>query len=61
MLYGGMAKKRSRPTLPATAGEPPGYNEVLSGISELLGRARHSTSQAINSILTKNAAGGPRL
>ena len=47
-----MAKKRSRPTLPATAGEPPGYNEVLSGISELLGRARHSTSQAINSILT---------
>src|SRR5208337_549832 len=31
---------------------PPGYDEVLAGISELLSRARHSTAQAINSILT---------
>ena len=47
-----MAKKRSRPALPSAAEYPPGYDKVLAGISELLDRARHSTAQAINSILT---------
>jgi len=47
-----MAKKRSTPALPSAAEYPPGYDEVLAGISELLSRARHSTAQAINSILT---------
>ncbi len=47
-----MAKKRSRSALPAAAEDPPGYGKVLASISELLIRARHSTAQAINSILT---------
>ena len=47
-----MAKKRSRPALPASAESPPGYDDVLAGISALLDRARHSTAQAINFILT---------
>ena len=48
-----MAKKRSTPALPSAAEFlPPGYDEVLAGISELLSRARHSTAQAINSIRT---------
>ena len=47
-----MAKKRSTPALPSADEYPPGYDEVLAGISELLSRARHSTAQAINSILT---------
>lgn len=46
-----MAKKRSNPALP-TAVPPPGYDEVVSGISELLNRARHSAAQTINVILT---------
>ena len=48
----GMAKKRSGTALPPAAERPPGYDEVLAGISELLNRARHSTAQAINAILT---------
>jgi DUF1016 N-terminal domain len=52
VLYESMAKKRSRPTLPSAAADPPGYDKVLAGISELLGQARHSTAQAINSIPT---------
>jgi predicted nuclease of restriction endonuclease-like (RecB) superfamily len=52
LLYAGMAKKRSRPTLQATTDDLPGYGTVLASISELLARARHSTAQAINSILT---------
>jgi len=48
----GMAKKRSSTALPHDAEHPIGYDEVLAGISELLNRARHSTAQAINSILT---------
>src|SRR5438105_8641323 len=47
-----MAKKRSRPALPAAVEDPPGYDKVLAGISELLARARRSTAQAINSVLT---------
>ena len=47
-----MAKKRSKPALPTAADPPPGYDEVLSGISELLNRARHTTAQTINAILT---------
>ena len=34
-----MAKKRSKPALPPAAEYPPGYGEVLTGISELLDRA----------------------
>jgi predicted nuclease of restriction endonuclease-like (RecB) superfamily len=52
MLYGNMAKERSRPALPAATDAPPGYDAVLAGISELLGRARSSTARAINSVLT---------
>ncbi len=48
----GMAKKRSGTVLLPAAERPPGYDEVLAGISELLNRARHSTAQAINAILT---------
>ena len=48
----GMAKKRSRPAVSPVADRPPGYDEVLAGISELLHRARHTTAQTINAILT---------
>lgn len=48
----GMAKKRSRTALPHDAERPPGYDEALAGISELLNHARHATAQAINAILT---------
>ena len=47
----GMAKKRSRTALPHDAELPPGYNEVLAGISDCSAE-RRSTAQAINSILT---------
>jgi predicted nuclease of restriction endonuclease-like (RecB) superfamily len=47
-----MTKKRSRPALPPAAEQPPGYDEVLAGISELLDRARRTTAQTINAILT---------
>ena len=47
-----LALAASRPTLPATTDDLPGYGTVLASISELLARARHSTAQAINSILT---------
>ena len=47
-----MAKKRSNTPSPAAANSPPGYDEVLTGISALLDLVRHSTAQAINSILT---------
>ena len=47
-----MAKKRSRKTQPPAADQPNGYDEVLAGISELLGRARHTAAQTINAVLT---------
>ena len=47
-----MAKKHSRPALPPVVEQPPGYDEFLARISELLDRARHTTAQTINAILT---------
>jgi predicted nuclease of restriction endonuclease-like (RecB) superfamily len=47
-----MAKKRPTPPLPPVPDRPPGYDEVLAGISELLERARHTAAQTINVILT---------
>lgn len=47
-----MAKKRVRKTQPPAADQPNDYDEVLAGISELLGRARHTAAQTINAVLT---------
>jgi len=47
-----MAKKRTGASLPSSSELPPGYDEVLTGISELLDRARHAAAQAVNSLLT---------
>jgi predicted nuclease of restriction endonuclease-like (RecB) superfamily len=47
-----MAKKQSRPALAPSVADPSGYDQVLASISELLARARHTTAQAVNSILT---------
>src|SRR6476660_2234079 len=52
MVYQSMAKKRTKAALPASLDLPPGYDEVLTGISELISRARHGASQAVNSFLT---------
>jgi hypothetical protein len=47
-----MVRKRSKPALPTAAVPPPGHDEVIAGMSELLNRARHSAAQTINVILT---------
>ena len=47
-----MTKKRSRDAQPSATGGPKGYDEVLAGISELLGRARHAAAQTVNAVLT---------
>jgi predicted nuclease of restriction endonuclease-like (RecB) superfamily len=47
-----MAKKRIKAALPLSTELPPGYDELLTGISELLERARHAAAQAVNSLLT---------
>ncbi len=47
-----MTRKRSRPALPPAPEQLPGYDNVLTEISELLDLARRTTSQTINTILT---------
>src|SRR5215831_6405774 len=47
-----MAKKRIQAAISLFAELPPGYDKVLTGISELLERARHAAAQAVNSLLT---------
>jgi hypothetical protein len=49
-----MAKKRTTAGHPSSAELPPGYDEFLTGISELLDRARHAVAQAL--LTASNAA-----